>query len=73
VKNGKKSYKAQNYLCKECGRQFIADSDRTYKGTIAWFVGAIKRALVRGCGIRDVAVILQVSIGKILKTLIGVC
>jgi IS1 family transposase len=44
--------------------------DRTYKGTIAWFVGAIKRALVRGCGIRDIAVILEVSIGKVLKTLV---
>jgi len=70
VRNGKKTYKVQNYLCKECGRQFIADSDRTYKGTIAWVFGAIKRALVRGCGIRDVAVILEVSIGKVLKTLI---
>ena len=70
MRNGKKTYKVQNYLCKECGRQFIADSDRTYKGTIAWFFGAIKRALVRGCGIRDVAVILEVSIGKVLKTLI---
>jgi len=70
VRNGKKTYKVQNYLCKECGRQFIADSDRTYKGTIAWFFGAIKRALVRGCGIRDVAVILEVSIGKVLKNLI---
>jgi len=70
VRNGKKTYKAQNYRCKDCGRQFIADSDRTYKGTIAWFFGAIKRALVRGCGIRDVAVILEVSIGKVLKTLV---
>ena len=70
MRNGKKTYKAQNYLCKDCGRQFIADSDRTYKGTIAWFLGTIKRALVRGCGIRDVAVILEVSIGKVLKTLV---
>ena len=69
--NGKKTYKVQNYLCKECGRQFIADSDRTYKGTIAWFFGAIKRALVRGCGIRDVAVILEVSIGKVLETFVA--
>lgn len=70
MRNGKKSYEVQNYLCKDCGRQFIADSERTYKGTIGWYVGAIKRALVRGCGIRDVAVILEVSIGKVLKTLI---
>jgi len=70
VRNGKKSYKPQNYLCKDCKRQFIADSDRIYKGTIAWYIDAIKRALVRGCGIRDVAVILEVSIGKVLKTLV---
>ena len=70
MRNGKKSYNVQNYLCKDCGHQFIADSDRKYKGTIAWFVSAILRALVRGCGIRDIAVILEVSIGKILKTLL---
>lgn len=34
------------------------------KEPIKWFVGAIKRALVRGCDIRDVAVILEVSIEK---------
>ena len=70
VRNGKKKYGVQNYLCKDCGHQFIADSDRTYKGTIAWVVGAILRALVRGCGVRDTAVILEVSIGKVLKTLL---
>ncbi|MCL2853430.1 MAG: IS1 family transposase, partial [Defluviitaleaceae bacterium] len=70
VRNGKKTYKPQNYLCKDCKRQFIASGDRTYKGTIEWFVDAIKRALVRGCGIRDIAVILQVSIGKVLKILV---
>jgi len=35
VRNGEKTYKVHNYQCKECGRQFIADSDRAYKGTIA--------------------------------------
>jgi transposase-like protein len=70
VCNGKKSYNAQNYRCKDCKCQFIANCDRKYKGTIAWFVGAIVRALVRGCGIRDIAAILEVSIGKVLKTLL---
>jgi len=69
VGNGKKSYRLQNYLCKDCGRQFIADADRTYNGTISAVNEAIKRALVRGCGIRDVAVIFKVSIGKVLRTL----
>ena len=31
-KNGKKSYKKQNYLCKDCGRQFIGYHALTYKG-----------------------------------------
>ena len=69
MRNGKKAYKPQNYLCKDCGRQFISDADRTYKGTIAWILGAIKRSLVRGCGIRDIAIILEVSVGKVLRTL----
>ena len=69
MRNGKKSYAPQNYLCKDCGRQFIVDADRTYNGTIRAVTEAIKRALVRGCGIRDVAVIFKVSIGKVLKTL----
>ena len=71
VRNGKKAYKSQNYLCKDCGRQFIAESDRTYKGTLAGVDKAIIRALVRGCGIRDVAVILLVSIGKVLSVLVN--
>lgn len=69
VRNGKKSYKPQNYLCKDCGRQFIAEHDRTYNGTTAGIEDIIKRALVRGCGIRDIAVILLVSIGKVLSIL----
>jgi IS1 family transposase len=69
VRNGKKTYNVQNYLCKDCRHQFIAASGK-YNGTIAWVVSAISRALVRGCGIRDIAVILEVSIGKILKTLL---
>ena len=48
VRNGKKAYKPQNYLCKDCGRQFIAEHDRTYKGTKAEADETIIRALVRG-------------------------
>ena len=71
VRNGKKAYKPQNYLCKDCGRQFIADHDRKYKGAMVWFTDAVKRALVRGCGIRDIAAILEVSIGKVIAILVG--
>jgi IS1 family transposase len=59
----------QNYLCKYCGRQFIAEHERTYKGTESGIVDMIKRALVRGCGIRDISAILLVSIGKVLNVL----
>ena len=71
VRNGKKPYKPQNYLCKDCNRQFIADNDRTYKGTISGISDVIKRAMVRGCGIRDIAEILLVSIGKVLSVLVN--
>ena len=70
VRNGKKSYGSQNYLCKDCKKQFIADNERKYKGTVTGIVDTIKRALVRGCGVRDVAAIFLVSINKVLKTLI---
>ena len=71
VRNGKKTYKPQNYLCKDCGRQFIAKQDRTYKGTAEGINETIIRALVRGCGIRDIAAILLVSIGKVLSVLVN--
>ena len=71
VRNGKKAYKPQNYLCKDCGRQFIAEHERTYKATSEGIDEAIIRALVRGCGIRDVAAILLVSIGKVISVLVN--
>jgi len=69
VRNGKKTYGIQNYRCKDCGKQFIAEQDRTYKGTAAEIGDSIRRALVRGCGIRDIAAIFLISIGKILSIL----
>jgi transposase-like protein len=59
----------QNYLCKECGRQFISDHERTYKGTLSWVKDMIKIMLVRGVGIRDIGIILQISITTVLKVL----
>jgi IS1 family transposase/transposase-like protein len=69
VRNGKKSNGPQNYLCKACGKQFINDSERTYLGTIFDIVNMIKIMLVRGVGIRDISVILKISVTKVLKTL----
>ena len=69
VRNGKKSNRTQNYLCKACGTQFISDSERTYNGTFSHIVDTIKIMFIRGIGIRDISVILKISIGKVLHTL----
>jgi len=69
VRNGKKYNGTQNYLCKACGKQFISDHERTYCGTISWMVSMIKLMLVRGIGIRDISVVLNISVKKVLKTL----
>jgi IS1 family transposase/transposase-like protein len=69
VRNGKKSNRTQNYLCKACGKQFISDPERTYHGTLSNITSLIKIMLVRGVGIRDIRVILKISITKGLKTL----
>jgi transposase-like protein len=34
TKNGKKRNATQNYRCKDDGRQFIAEHERSYNGTI---------------------------------------
>ena len=69
ARNGKKRNGVQNYLCNACGRQFIRDDQRTYIGTLLCVTGLIKIMLARGCGIRNIAVILGISVRKVLKTL----
>jgi transposase-like protein len=69
VRNGKKRNGAQNYLCKICKKQFIADHERTYRGSAASIVVLIKMMLVRGGGVRDAAAALGISAWKVLKTL----
>jgi IS1 family transposase/transposase-like protein len=69
VKNGKKRNGKQQYLCRDCGRQFISDSEKTYEGTLSIITTLILRMLVRGSGIRDISFVLQASITKVLKTL----
>jgi transposase-like protein len=54
-RNGKKSCKKQNYLCKSCGRQFIGDHALSYKGWHSALIHKILLMLVRGIGIRDIA------------------
>jgi IS1 family transposase/transposase-like protein len=69
VKNGKKAIGTQNYLCKDCGKQFIAEQERKYVGTSFNIDEKIKLMTVRGSGVRDISVILKVSIWKVLKVL----
>lgn len=70
VRNGKKANGKQLYKCRDCNRQFIADHEKTYKGTLSNISNQIRIMLVRGSGVRDVAVILCVSIYKVLTTLV---
>jgi len=66
---GKKSYGKQNYQCKDCKRQFIGDHALTYQGCHSQIEDKIRLMTVHGCGVRDIAVIASVSIGKVLSTI----
>ena len=68
-KNGIKSYGKQNYQCKDCKRQFIGDHALTYNGCHSKIEDLIRLMTVRGCGIRGIAIITSVSIGKVLSTI----
>ena len=69
VRNGKKYNGLQNHLCQSCGKQFIPDGQRKYRGSASWINSLIKIMLVHGIGIRDICAVLKVSAGKVLKTL----
>ena len=68
-KNGIKSYGKQNYQCKDCQRQFIGDHALTYNGCHSKIEDLIRLMTVRGCGVRDIAFMASVSIGKVLSTI----
>jgi transposase-like protein len=67
--NGKKSKGKQNYLRKDCGRQFINGRERTYNGPLSRVKSMIKIMPVRGVGIRDIVIILEISVTAVLKAL----
>ena len=69
-KNGWKIYGKQNYQCKSCGRQFIHETELTYKGCQSFIEDKIRLMLVRGCSIADIVVIEQVSKYKVLNVLV---
>jgi transposase-like protein/IS1 family transposase len=68
-RNGKKYNSKQNYRCKDCGRQFITEADKSYCGCLQGIGELVKRMFVRGSGIRDISFILCISIKKALKIL----
>jgi len=68
-RNGRKSSGKQNYLCRTCGRQFIGDHALSYNGCHSGLKDKILLMLVRGVGIRDIAVIEGISIKKVLSVL----
>ena len=70
-RNGKKSGKKQNYLCKVCSRQFIGDHALTYRGCHSCLIQKILIMLVHGIGIRDISAIENVSIKKVLSVLVN--
>ena len=69
VRNGKKPNGKQLYRCQDCKRQFIADHEKVYKGTLSTISNQIRKMLVRGSGVRDIAIVLCVSVYKVLSTL----
>ena len=68
-KNGRKKNGKQNYYCLSCHRQFISDYMLEYKGCSSTLNHKIELMLVRGVGIRDIAVIEDISINKVLSVL----
>ena len=73
IKNGRKGYAdKQNYLCKNCRKQFIADNERQYNGRKVSVKQKIKKMLVRGCGVRDIAEIEQVSLWTVLASIAAI-
>ena len=56
-------------MCKSCGRQFTGNRALRYKGCHSEQNSKILRMPVRGVGIRDIAEIEKISIGKVLSVL----
>ena len=64
MKNGKKANGTQNYICKECSKQFL--SSYKYHGADPRIQRWIKKALIRNVGVRDISWIFNVSCGCVL-------
>ena len=53
----------------DCKRQFIGDHALSYLGCNSGITRKILQLMVRGSGIRDIAEVERISIGKVLRTL----
>ncbi|MDR2783900.1 MAG: IS1 family transposase [Treponema sp.] len=69
TRNGKKNKGKQHYRCKDCGRQFKSGRERTYNGTLSRVKNMIKIMPVRGAGVRDIVIILEISNTTVFKVL----
>lgn len=67
VKNGRKPYGTQNFLCRHCGKQFQYDYQKT--GCRPEMKTLVLKMLVRNTGIRDIEAILGIHRQTVLKWL----
>ena len=68
-KNGINKRNKQNYQCKTCQRQFIAQHELVYRGCQKGITERVKHMLVRRLGIRDIAELEGISVRKVLSIL----
>jgi len=67
VKNGVKKTGRQNFLCRDCEKQF--QSEYEYKAASPEVRRLLKRSLIRGSGIRDCSEIYGVSPNSVLQVI----
>lgn len=67
VKNGIKKDKQQNYLCTNCRRQFVHDYFLKNFGSKSYIDEKILLMICRGVGVRDIAIIENISVNKVLS------
>ena len=66
---GSKHDGKQNYLCRDCYRQFVDDHNLTYPGCHSGIDQTILKMRVHNCGIRDISEITGRSRDKVQKAL----
>lgn len=69
IKNGRKKNGTQTYLCQRCDKQF--QEEYLYWGAERKNKNLVIRMLTRGSGIRDIAYVLRISTGCVLRVLVS--